>query len=480
MRRWLLPGLFLLSLVIRLAGIGSDSFWYDEAFTAHLARLSLPHLLTAIAGDVHPPAFYLVEWVASRVLGNSELALRIPSAIFSAFATTELWQLAKKLGGQRWAWGASLLFLAMPGQQYYAQEARMYAQLTALVLTGTRAAVERNHWRLAPVLGLILYTQNLGAVYAGAIGLLAFWKSGRRAMLPGALAGASWLPWLPTMIHQASDVSNGFWVAPGTAGGTLYYLLFSTFYARIPAWAWAHAAALAIALTLIAVWTLRKEWRTYAPLAIIAFVPVAFLYIASVAWRPVMVPRVLIPSGAAVIALWAAGITKMQASTRKATLAVLVPMIALGMGSYYMRPDVTRYNLQPSVSIVADNWQDHDAVYNLNLDTMITYGYYLPADQYPTFALPHAGDLAQSLTDETKTAMGLKQREYSIDDLASQGYRRVWLMYADSPVVSDAESVEGQAIIDSHHVIATYPTFDDGMDRLIIYLIDLRGDYAAR
>jgi hypothetical protein len=249
--------------------------------------------------------------------------------------------------------------------------------------------------------------------------------------------------------------------------------MFSSFYARVPFWGFIHAAALAIALTLISVAILRSEWRTYMPLFLIAFAPVLFLYIAHVVWRPIMIPRILIPSGAAVIALWGIALVKMQPGPRWATLAALVPMIGLSLVSFYQNSHVTRFDLRPGTEIVSENWQDGDAIYNLNLDTMITYGYYLPYDEYPTYALPHAGDLAQSLTDETKRAMQLKQREMSIDDLASQGYKRVWLLYADSPVVSDGELSQARGILARYRVISTYPIFDDSLDVFTIYLIDL-------
>src|SRR5690242_9026621 len=143
MRRWLPCGLFCAALLIRLATLSSESLWYDEAFTGIIARLSLPQMIAATANDVHPPLYYLVEWMIVRVFGESVFILRLSSAVFSSLAAVELWRLVKQVASERAAWIGAGLFMIAPGQLYYAQEARMYALLTLLVIAAARAAHNR-------------------------------------------------------------------------------------------------------------------------------------------------------------------------------------------------------------------------------------------------------------------------------------------------------------------------------------------------
>src|SRR5437660_587786 len=72
-----------LGLALRLLGLDRKSVWFDEAVTAGFAALSPREVLSAIAGDVNPPLYYLLLqawWPYVR----DDFWLRFPSALFSA------------------------------------------------------------------------------------------------------------------------------------------------------------------------------------------------------------------------------------------------------------------------------------------------------------------------------------------------------------------------------------------------------------
>ncbi len=71
------PILIILAVagVLRIAAL-SQMLWYDEAYTAMLARMPLDQIVSATIGDVHPPTWYLIEAAACRIFGMSEAALR--------------------------------------------------------------------------------------------------------------------------------------------------------------------------------------------------------------------------------------------------------------------------------------------------------------------------------------------------------------------------------------------------------------------
>src|SRR4030042_3827073 len=118
MRRCLPWLLFLVALVSRLATAGLESLWYDESFTAWLAVLPLDRAMLATAGDVHPPLWYLIEWLTVRALGNSEWALRFPAGVFSALAVVESYYLVKHLASERAGLIAAGLLAILPGPLY--------------------------------------------------------------------------------------------------------------------------------------------------------------------------------------------------------------------------------------------------------------------------------------------------------------------------------------------------------------------------
>jgi len=75
-----------------------------------------------------------------------------------------------------------------------------------------------------------------------------------------------------------------------------------------------------------------------------------------------MLDRVLLPSGALVVGLWAAGLLKMSPIVRKASLVIAAPVLLLAMVTYYQpgfRTDYSRY-----LGVIDEQWQPGDTVYH--------------------------------------------------------------------------------------------------------------------
>jgi 4-amino-4-deoxy-L-arabinose transferase-like glycosyltransferase len=471
MRRWPL-WLFICSLTLRLISLGASLLWYDEAFTAAVVKLPLLRMLSAIQGDVHPPLWYLIDWVMTRLLGSSEFALRLPSALFGTAAVLVMYNLVKKSSGEVPARWASGLMAVMPGQLYYSQEARMYSLLTLLVLLGAQAVIERKWLRLALCCVLLLYTQNFGVLYSGVLAAWGLWQSKGKALVKMAAASLAYAPWAVTALHQVKIVSAGFWVPPpGNVGGALYFLSYTTLFERLPQVLIIHGAALSVVLTITSLICLRKDLRAARPLLALAFLPPAVLYVLSIVWHPVLVDRILLPSGAAIVALWGMGLSKLPVWAHKPFAAVALPMLVIALGSFYVDPGQQRQRADPVVTIVNAGWQDKDAVYHIALDSLIAYDYRLPGK--PAFVLPEAGDLAQSLSDPTKQALGIKQREILPDRLAEMGYKRIWLFVDETPVSSDNELAEADRLLEVYPTIRRWQIVNSKMVKFRVVLLKL-------
>ncbi len=127
MRKYLLL-ILLLSFLIRLIAL-NQSLWLDEGTTAKVVKdYSYIGIVAQFApSDFHPPLFYLLEKLWTSIFGYSEIALRLPSVLFSLLTGWVLFL----IGG---IWMA-VFFLFNPLIIYYSQEARMYSMATFL-LTG--------------------------------------------------------------------------------------------------------------------------------------------------------------------------------------------------------------------------------------------------------------------------------------------------------------------------------------------------------
>ena len=146
-----LAGLSAAALILRV--VMFRGLWVDEAISVRQARLSLGTMMHELAAtDVHPPLHHLMLWTTIRTLGDSELAMRLPSILAGVALVPLLFYAGSLLYGRRVGWVAALLAVPAPLLVWYAQEARMYALFMALAVGAICAQVlavrygELRHW----------------------------------------------------------------------------------------------------------------------------------------------------------------------------------------------------------------------------------------------------------------------------------------------------------------------------------------------
>jgi mannosyltransferase len=125
---WPLAALVVLAAALRFSTLGLQSFWYDEAYTpVHVLHTSLSATLRAMVHSENtPPLWYLIEWVDYRVLGSSEFALRLPSALAGVATVPVAWAIGQELAGRSAAIVTAALVAVSPLFVWYSQEARAY------------------------------------------------------------------------------------------------------------------------------------------------------------------------------------------------------------------------------------------------------------------------------------------------------------------------------------------------------------------
>ena len=105
---WLLVTI-LLAFGLRLYRLGTDSLWYDETVSVHLAGKSVPELVAHTAGDIHPPGYYLLLHAWTRLAGNSEFSAAYLSLFFGMLLVPLAYRLAVWVFGLRAGVLAALL-----------------------------------------------------------------------------------------------------------------------------------------------------------------------------------------------------------------------------------------------------------------------------------------------------------------------------------------------------------------------------------
>ena len=233
-RRFALTGLWIvlaLATALRFYGLDIQSLWLDELATWAISNY--PTLGEAIQqgvrSDVHPPAYQILIFWVERHVGETEKALRLPSAVAGVAAVVMIYLVGVRL----YAWREGLLAAALLAVSwtpvYYSQEARPYAFLLlfSLVTFYFWYPIWRIRERDASIpLGtqlaygvfalLTCYLHYFGlllvVLQAAALGAR-FFRAPRHLLAIGALYGfvlVGYAPWLPILLEHSR--ATGTWI----------------------------------------------------------------------------------------------------------------------------------------------------------------------------------------------------------------------------------------------------------------------------
>ena len=267
--RFTLLVILLLAFALRVYRLDGQSLWYDEAVTAHVASQGISELTRWTADDIQPPLYYYVVAGWTRLAGRGEWALRFPSVCFSLLTVALMWSLARRLfgagrAGQIAGLVAALLAAISPLYVYFAQEARMYAQLTFLCALAGYAllrTMDDGRWTIGVDSSLVtrhsslvwwptfilasvaaLYTHYFAAFLLLAYGVCVILaciprlirpeSRGRAARQLAVFGGAAlaivvlYLPWLPAMLTRYR-VDSSYWQGALKLGEALRHVAVS-------------------------------------------------------------------------------------------------------------------------------------------------------------------------------------------------------------------------------------------------------------
>jgi mannosyltransferase len=196
---WPLVLAIVLGMLLRLYRLGANSFWYDEIATLSLANHSPTEILrlSSTTNFIPPLYFLVIHWVV-QLFGQSELTVRLPSALAGIASIPVGWLLIKDISGSRsTAHAASLLLAVNPLHLWYSQEGRPYALLLlfgSCALFGLERALRSEalqYWAMFAVCSaLAFFTHTTGVLFVliGWTWLLA--SPPRRHLWPALLAAS--------------------------------------------------------------------------------------------------------------------------------------------------------------------------------------------------------------------------------------------------------------------------------------------------
>ncbi len=328
---------FFAALLPRLIDLGRRPFWLDEVFTLNRATLPPAALVHDSFINHHMPSFFLLlsPFIA---LGHPELWLRLPSAVFGAMSVMLVYLIGARIGGRVAGLIAALILGLSPTALAFSQEARSYTMEMALILVALyglvglaldipaasrpwRNSPARNAW-IAFILGSAAALDVLGdgapwVLTANIAGLALLWQSmARRQLLwnfvrADLIIAACSVPFYVVMSHAGTEsLQSGFMWIPPLNLARLWYNLGSIYFMRVadsvsfqfmevatPLWLlWGITAALLLGVAC-GIWRLRRRPALLATLLLASALLPAMLAVISL-WRPVLLPRYILWSGA--------------------------------------------------------------------------------------------------------------------------------------------------------------------------------------
>jgi len=129
-----LLGIVLIGAFLRVYHLGTQSIWFDEAFSVWISSLTLPQMVQATAADVHPPLYYFLLHYWIIVFGTSESTVRLLSVLFGVLAIPMIYVVGRQLFNKETGLVGALILALSSFNIYYSQETRMYSLMALLAL----------------------------------------------------------------------------------------------------------------------------------------------------------------------------------------------------------------------------------------------------------------------------------------------------------------------------------------------------------
>ncbi|HYE50402.1 MAG TPA: glycosyltransferase family 39 protein [Azospirillaceae bacterium] len=408
----------LVGLLVRLAYIGREPLWLDEAYTVWFATIPLADLWGRTpAFEPHPPLYYTLLHFWTGLFGTGEAGVRSLSAVLNTAAIPFVYLAGRRIGGAWTGAAAALVFSLMPFQLEWSQNARAYGlgalPVAALCWALLRIAAEpeqaaRPLWRLSPgsdpgarslmaawatvalATGFFLWLHNTYPLVVFVVQLLAFawWlgPGGRRAgfvvnwVAANAAAFLIWAWWVPHLLGMAAKLSDGFVIPPPTLRNLVshlsLYFTINDFWKFRSLWAVPDllyfGAGAAGALGLL----LARRWTAAGLVIGLCALPLALYVGFSIAFVPAYQPKLMAWIGVPYALMVACGLALIPRPwLRAGALAVVAAGLFAGVRVDYEAPP--REGWDGAAAVVAAEWRPGEPVLTVSMSSALAVGYYL-------------------------------------------------------------------------------------------------------
>jgi mannosyltransferase len=355
--------LIALGFGLRLYRLDTQSFWYDEAYSAGVAGATPGQVISNRFSDVHPPLYYLAlhYW---QDIDAGDFTVRLLSAMLGTAGIAAMYALGKTLFEENVGLAASALTCLAPYTVFYGQEARMYSLvllLSALLLLSYNRMLHTRsrRWWLAYAACSVLsmYVQYVSALLLLALHLhlLVTNRRDRHTWVLMVSTDAIVLlllaPQLTVLISQTHLIAGPQWNAPATPGfarllSAPYALTLSQFASQ-----WMVPLGFAAVLVLFIITHLQMvremvrkgDAGGHLSLVVCALWTPLLLAFAISQWQSIYRERALIVAVPALYLLFSWGVVRTRERYFNLACLLLLGIVALGgLSNWYFDPTFSK------------------------------------------------------------------------------------------------------------------------------------------
>lgn len=420
-----------MAALLRWFRLGHQSLWVDEAASWGMAYIGQALTADRLLENIHGPLFGFVLHAWGNVAGDSEWALRMPSAIAGIATVPAAAAVAGRWLGRRVATWSAWLVAASPFLVWYGQEARNYSLVVLCACLGAWALLAlRARFALAPILGYTASAtagmlSNFSFVFLAPLHLV-WWLGGaggraKRLFAAGAtvvvlaLAVAPWIPQVRGSWSVDRLVTGAGEEGPALRGDTTFHWGAVPFALHgfavgygwgpplrelrrgSPVAALRHHLPEVVASTLVfgalGLAGLRAVARRRRLLETLlwALAPLLLLSWVSAANVKVFHPRYAAVGAPALLMVLAAGLVDLPPRARALLVLAVAGIWAVSLGRVYFEPRYGKEDMRAAAALVRGEARVGEKVIAANTESVLGYYYRGPLPVEP-FWLGFAGD----------------------------------------------------------------------------------------
>lgn len=367
-----------LTVILPIIAIFNPNLWFDEAYSVGLANQDWSTLISAGIDDVHPVLYYIILKIFTLIFGNSLVTFRlfslIPIIALSIFSYTHI---SKKFGEKIGLYFAFIL-LFLPITLHYSTQIRMYSWAMLFVgITGYyaySAAMEeynKKNWIIFSIFSVLsAYTHYFALFTIGIINILMFVYiiRNKRELLKkwfvfGAIQIILYIPGLWIFIKQSLRVAKGFWISvtyPDIFTQIIEFFFKDTIKSGLP-------SILGLFIFVYMILRVHKEYLNNkkeikpATTGLIVCGLVVLVTLLVSFYRPVFIPRYMIPMSPLLIFAFATILAKEDKKIIKAIVCIgLIGMFAWN-GYTYLKTSYDPKNQEP-IEYIRDQIKEGDII----------------------------------------------------------------------------------------------------------------------